>query len=282
MAPVAGPSRSQSESNKQIFEITSSDSNDEATDDSDCELLPPHASSKPEPKPARPLAVPASFNRDNKGKGRAEHAIIEIEDSLELPPPKSTDRNASLSKGKGRAVSTIENDRSRDLDRSRYSQPRSDSATLDYLDTAGDADADANAAFARRLYAQLNGERELDGGSKSQTLLPGGFPSLKRKRSRSSSASSTSTDVQPQDDDDAALARRLAQEEEQQQRALAAQEAQDELMARALHAADERAERVKREKEKKGGKVEKIAFQVTMDGEGRTIEGDEDGENMLQ
>ena len=50
-----------------------------------------------------------------------------------------------------------------------------------------------------------------------------------------------------------------------------------------MYAADELAERVRREKlEKTGEKVEKIAYQVTMDGDGKTIEGDEDAENMNQ
>lgn len=87
-------------------------------------------------------------------------------------------------------------------------------------------------------------------------------------------------------EDDASLASRIALEEEAKCNQLQVQEAQDAVYARAMAQAEALAERRWRETQKTEGKrrvnQSQIIFKVTMDANGRTVEGDEDAENAAQ
>lgn len=101
-------------------------------------------------------------------------------------------------------------------------------------------------------------------------------PPLKRRR-----VNSTSSCAVDHYDSDARLAAQLAEEEEELENSRREQEEADELYARTIGRAEEIAAR-KAKAARERGEEKTIAFQVTMDAEGKTIEGNEDGDNLAQ
>jgi hypothetical protein len=124
--------------------------------------------------------------------------------------------------------------------------------------------------------------------TRNHHLIDGPLPTSVASSSSSSSSSlllPTPPAIPDNVDADAAFAARLAAEEEEAHQALLAREASDELYARMTDKAEKLAGKVEEMRRKKGaraGNESKIIFQVTMDGEGKTLEGDHDADNAAQ
>jgi hypothetical protein len=257
-----------------VIEILDSDSDDDDSatdksdrgDDSDVQLIIPaarvHVKAEAESQPGRRIPTNSdSSNSKRKGKERAVEPLID---------PSRSSRSVQRDDLVGNAYSADYIDPAGSSTRIRHNLASSShSAGLFQAEDYDVEDEDTGTAYARQLYEELNGSTYIDGDRQFPLL-----PLSKRKRSSSST---------PSGESDSQLAARLAHEEEVAEARRKELEESDALYAKTVYAADELAERVRREKlEKTGEKVEKIAYQVTMDGDGKTIEGDEDAENMNQ
>ena len=284
----------------QIIEILDSDDEKEhdssATDNSDVELVVPRAPPPPRASTSRSaqLTIPASTatssTSNDKGKGRATDLDAAWDHYLSDLKTTTSAKNASLRDGVG-SSSRDTSRHSRKLAKLRDNDNVHNSAVVK-RETPADAyeDEDADAAYARRLYQELNGDL-FDGYEQTDTGIE--FSEIVSKKRKRYTPSSSGSELDPGgahdyeeeggEESDEAFAARLAREEEQAEAKRKELEESDALYAKTVYAADEVADRIRREKlAKTGEKIEKIAYQVTMDGDGKTIEGDEDAENMNQ
>lgn len=270
-----------------IIEILDSDDEKDhdssATDNSDVEFVAPRAPAQRASISKSSRAVPTlPLNTNSKGKGKQRETETDLDSAWQhfygdLKPTTSA-KDASLEPRVGSS-------RIRHLE---VAKPNTEVLEEQEENKVSEADADPDAVFARKLQRDFDNQPYIvDGVDFGAAPGPGPGPgcSSKRKRHSPSSSNSESEDdrlLSPVEDD-AAYAARLAREFEEAENKRKELEESDALYAKTVYAADELAEKVRRKKlDKTGEKIEKIAYQVTMDGDGKTIEGDEDAENMNQ
>ena len=151
--------------------------------------------------------------------------------------------------------------------------------------------AQRDGLLALRLFAELNGVTEAEAAAYISTLidndshitLPPMLPAVGTSASTNTTGAGRQDDDHSEQESDSQLARRTAREFEEQERRVRKQEEDDALYVQTLVHDEELAQKRARAA-RAASKVNesKIAFQVTMDSEGKTLEGDEDADNATQ
>lgn len=234
-----------------------------------------------------PSKTKASSNDAKAGKRK----VVDIEDSSDDEVERNRRREVKRGKRKAQmpppqivkparesAVIDVDSDTDKAIEPPVYisSSKSPPSLLLDgYLSPSAYLDSDA------RLAAQLEAEEEQAEIERTSSESRASY-----QPNASTSRLNTCVDgfVSPADhyDADAKLAAQLLAEDQDSEVARREQEEADALYAKATYDAEELAVRKAAEARDKGEKEKIIAFQVTMDAEGKTIEGDEDGDNLAQ
>lgn len=254
----------------QVIDMTADDSDTEEDEDDEEDERHPSASSSAHPL-HHSLLVSSSPPSSSSSSTVQHDARLR-----ELGPP----RQAWVGYGHGCGNAGKESDEEEEGTR-RLSKRRKFSTEVATVDKK-------DAVFARSLHEALNGTPWAEGENPSQSSSSHFTSCRKGIEGGEQPASSETKDSLLADEQ---FARRLQEDEEAEaKRRREEQEAADEAYARAMEAAERLAEKLERRRNQDqdvdgpaaSASDSKIIFQVTMDAEGKTIEGDEDADNAAQ